>query len=202
MQGMYMVVYTQKLASMLYNSIIFQSLLILATSLAMGGHAGGISFLISFLTSFLMFLLSISFSSIVAFVLPFLSPSPAPYIASPLLVIGLFGAPSLIGALTGQHVGFILLKRYIKNRNGVENLAKLEAERWLFKAGIVQWLVLLILGNYFKVGSSYLALFWLASPAVACKLIYLFYVMFSLLFVPLCFCWWKGHEENVLSVQK
>ncbi|KAJ3706443.1 hypothetical protein LUZ61_010148 [Rhynchospora tenuis] len=165
--GMYMVVYTQKLASMLHNSVIFQSLLILATSLAMGGRTGGISFLISLLTTFLMFLFSLSFSSIVAFLLPFLSTSPAPYIASPWLVIGLFGAPALVGALTGQHIGFVLLKGYIKKSHGVENLAKLEAERWLFKAGIVQWLVLLILGNYFKVGSSYLALFWLASPSVA-----------------------------------
>lgn len=178
-----MVVYTQKLASMLNNSVIFQSLLILATSLAMGGYTGGISFLISFLTTFLMLLFSIFLSSIVAFVLPLLSSSPAPYIAFPWLVIGLFGAPALVGALTGQHVGFMLLKSYIKKRNGVENLAKLEAERWLFKSGILQWLVLLILGNYFKVGSSYLALFWLASPAVACKLIYLFYIIFSLPFV-------------------
>lgn len=186
-----MVVYTQKLASMLNNSVIFQSLLILATSLAMGGHTGGISFLISFLTTFLMLLFSISLSSIVASVLPLLSPSPAPYIASPWLVIGLFGAPALVGALTGQHVGFVLLKSYIKKRNGVENLAKLEAERWLFKSGILQWLVLLILGNYFKVGSSYLALFWLASPAVACKLIYLFYIMFSLPFVLLVEGVWR-----------
>ncbi|CAM8897743.1 unnamed protein product [Rhodiola kirilowii] len=47
------------------------------------------------------------------------------------------------------------------------DVVRLEAERWLFKGGFIQWLVLLILGNYFNVGASYLALVWLVGPAFA-----------------------------------
>ncbi|KDO44701.1 hypothetical protein CISIN_1g0024293mg, partial [Citrus sinensis] len=46
-------------------------------------------------------------------------------------------------------------------------LVKLEAERWLFKSGFLQWLILLALGNYYKIGSTYMALVWLVPPAFA-----------------------------------
>ncbi|KAF7130356.1 hypothetical protein RHSIM_Rhsim10G0213100 [Rhododendron simsii] len=37
------------------------------------------------------------------------------------------------------------------------DLAKLDAERWLFRAGLAQWFFVLMIGNYYKIGTSYLA---------------------------------------------
>jgi hypothetical protein len=130
-----------------------------------------------------MWIFSICLPVVVAFALPYMCPFPIPYVANPWLTIGLFGSPALLGAFIGQHIGFILLKRHLrrvhsKAKTGItpsmiENVTDLEAERWIFKSGFVQWLIALILGTYFKVGSSYIALIWLVSPAFACKLLIL-----------------------------
>uniref|UniRef100_A0A5B7BT72 Vacuolar membrane protease n=1 Tax=Davidia involucrata TaxID=16924 RepID=A0A5B7BT72_DAVIN len=175
--GTYMIVFRQRFANMLYNSVIMQSLLIWTTSLLMGGYSAAISLVLSCSAIILMWILSLSFSTAVAFVLPLISSSPVPYVSSPWLVIGLFAAPALLGAFTGQHLGYLILQRYLlnvvcKRKPNLSpvtqvDLAKLDAERWLFKAGLVQWLVLLIIGNYYKIKSSYLALVWLVSPAFA-----------------------------------
>ncbi|KAL2324805.1 hypothetical protein Fmac_023863 [Flemingia macrophylla] len=174
--GTYMIVYRQNFAHMLHNSVIMQSLLIWATSLVMGGITAATSFALSCLSILLMWVMSLSFSFLVAFLLPLISSSPVPYVSSPWLVIGLFGAPSFLGALTGQHLGFLLLQKYLLIAHSKRRhlplitkaaVVKLEAERWLYKAGSFQWLLLLILGNYFKIGSSYVALVWLVSPAFA-----------------------------------
>lgn len=174
-----MVVYHQQLATMLYNSVILQAVLIWTTSLFVGGFPAAISLGLSFLGVVLMWIFSISLSASIAFLLSFICSSPAPYIANPWLVIGLFGAPAVLGALIGQHVGYLILQKYLwhvaskgdPNRLPAiqDSLIKWEAERWLFKGGFIQWLILLIVGNFFKVGSSYLALVWLVSPAFACK---------------------------------
>ncbi|XP_059628313.1 uncharacterized protein LOC132271067 isoform X2 [Cornus florida] len=173
--GTYMVVYRQRFANMMNNSVIMQSLLIWTTSLLMGGYSAVISLALSCLTVILMWTCSLTFSALVAFVLPFASSTPVPFVSSPWLVVGLFAAPALLGALAGQHLGYLILKTYLSkvisermvNLSPVTqaNLAKLDAERWLYKAGLVQWLILLMIGNYFKIGSSYLALVWLVSPA-------------------------------------
>ncbi|KAL5216027.1 hypothetical protein ABZP36_007428 [Zizania latifolia] len=175
--GKYMVVYPQRLATMFHNSIIFQSLLIWGTSLLMGGWPGIVSFGLSCLSNILMFIFSIFLSVVVAFALPHICSFPVAYAAHPWLVVGLFGSPALLGAFVGQHVGFILLKRHLKHvysrtkpglaHNMLEHIVSLEAERWIFKSGFVQWLIFLILGTYLKVGSSYIALIWLVSPAFA-----------------------------------
>ncbi|PHU02040.1 hypothetical protein BC332_27291 [Capsicum chinense] len=175
--GTYMVVFRQRFASMLYNSMILQALLIWMTSLIMGGYSALVSLALSSLSLMLMWMCAIGFSVLVAFVLPLVSSSPIPFISSPWLVVGLFGAPAVLGAFTGQHVGYLILLKHLtktfsrRNRNLPlvvrEDLAKLDAERWLFKAGLMQWLVLLIVGNFYKIGSSYLALAWLATPAFA-----------------------------------
>lgn len=175
--GKYMVVYPLRLATMFHNSIILQSLLIWGTSLLMGGHPALVSFAISCLSIILMWIFSICLPVVVAFALPYMCPFPIPYVANPWLTIGLFGSPALLGAFIGQHIGFILLKRHLrrvhsKAKTGItpsmiENVTDLEAERWIFKSGFVQWLIALILGTYFKVGSSYIALIWLVSPAFA-----------------------------------
>lgn len=174
-----MVVYSQRLATMLHNSVILQSLLIWTTSLIMGGYHGAMTFGLSCFSILLMWICSLSLSIMVSFLIPLISTSPVPYIANPWLVIGLFGAPAVLGALTGQHLGFLCISRYLRctfskrvptvASNTLENLIKLETERWLFKAGFIQWLMLLIIGNFYKVGSSFVALVWLVSPAFACK---------------------------------
>ncbi|XAR72115.1 hypothetical protein NMG60_11018634 [Bertholletia excelsa] len=173
--GSYMVVYRQHLANMLYNSVIMQSLLIWTMSLVMGGRSAVVSLALSCLSIILMWICSISFSVLVAYILTLISTSPVPYVSSPLLVIGLFAAPALLGAFAGQHVGYRILLTYLlgisSRRSGnlspivQTQLAKLDAERWLFKAGMMQWFILLVIGNYYKIGSSYLALLWLVSPA-------------------------------------
>lgn len=174
--GTYMVVYRQNLANMLHNSVIMQSLLIWVTSLAMGGIPAATSLALSCLGVILMWVFSLGFSILVAFLLPLISSSPVPYVSSPWLVVGLFGSPAILGALTGQHLGYLLFQKYLLSVHSKRGqfppiiqaeLVKLEAERWLYKAGSFQWLILLILGNYFKIGSSYLALVWLVSPAFA-----------------------------------
>ncbi|KAJ4978790.1 hypothetical protein NE237_009570 [Protea cynaroides] len=175
--GTYMIVYSQHLASMLQNSVILQALLIWTTSLLMGGYPAGVSLGLSFISILIMWIFSLSFSVLAAFLLPLISSSPLPYIASPWLVIGLFGAPAFIGALTGQHVGYLILQKYLWHASSKREqkqspafqaqLIKLEAERWLFKAGFVQWLLILMVGNFYKIGSSYLALIWLVSPTFA-----------------------------------
>uniref|UniRef100_A0A0D9W782 Vacuolar membrane protease n=1 Tax=Leersia perrieri TaxID=77586 RepID=A0A0D9W782_9ORYZ len=175
--GKYMVVYPHRLATMFHNSIIFQSLLIWGTSLLMGGRPGLVSFGISCLSIFLTLISSVILSVVVAFALPHICSFPVAYVAHPWLVVGLFGSPALVGAFIGQHIGFIILKRHLKHvysttkpdlsQSMLEHIVNLEAERWIFKSGFVQWLVVLILGTYLKVGSSYIALIWLVSPAFA-----------------------------------
>lgn len=175
--GMYMIVYSQHLASLLSNSVMLQALLLWTTSLVMGGFSAVISFGLSCFCIILMWLLSLGFSLFVAFIIPLISSSPLPYIASPWLVVGLFGAPAVLGAIAGQHIGFLFLQKYLQkvvskrleNLSSIhkENLAKLEAERWVFKAGFIQWLVLLFIGNIYKIGSSYLAFVWLVFPSFA-----------------------------------
>ncbi|KAG5533206.1 hypothetical protein RHGRI_027425 [Rhododendron griersonianum] len=175
--GTYMIVFRQRFANLLYNSVIMQSLMIWTTSLLMGGYSAAISLALSCLSVILMWICSLSLSVLVAFILPLISSTPAPFVSSPWLVFGLFAAPALLGALTGQYLGYQILHTYLMNvssrRRGnlsqvvQADLAKLDAERWLFKSGLVQWFVLLLIGNYYKIGSSYLALVWLVSPAFA-----------------------------------
>ncbi|KAM7504429.1 hypothetical protein LguiB_003333 [Lonicera macranthoides] len=175
--GKYMIIYHQRFANMLYNSVIMQSLMIWVTSVLIGGYTAAISLALSFLSILLMWICSLTFSVLVAFILSFVSSWPMPFVSSPWLVLGLLGAPALLGALTGQHLGYLALKTYLShifaqkkaNLSPVirSDWAKLDAERWLYKAGLLQWLVLLIVGNYYHVGSSYLALVWLVSPAFA-----------------------------------
>lgn len=176
-----MIVYRQGFANMLYKSVIAQSLLIWTTSLLMGGYPAVISLSLSCLSVILMWIFALSFSVLAAFIIPLITSSPVPYVANPWLVVGLFGAPALLGALTGQYLGYRVLHAHLSNVYAKKkqlspviqaDLIKLEAERWLYKSGSLQWLILLILGTYYKIGSSYLALFWLVPPAFACESIF------------------------------
>lgn len=173
-----MIVYRQRFANMLHNSVIAQSVLIWTTSLLMGGYPAAISLALSCLSIILMWIFAISFALLPAFIISLISSSPVPYVANPWLVIGLFGAPALIGALSGQYLGYLGLHTYLSkvyakkkqlSADKQAGLVKLEAERWLYKSGSLQWLSLLILGTYYKIGSTYLALTWLVPPAFACE---------------------------------
>uniref|UniRef100_A0A1J3FTR0 Vacuolar membrane protease n=1 Tax=Noccaea caerulescens TaxID=107243 RepID=A0A1J3FTR0_NOCCA len=174
--GKYMIVYRQSFANMLYVSVIMQSILIWVMSLIMGGYPALASLLLSCLSIILSWIFSVAFSVAVAFILPWISSSPVPYASTPLMAVGLFVSPAVLGSITGQHVAFTFLRRKSSNRNSNrmqvsprlrDDLATLEAERWLFKAGFIQWLVLLAIGTYYKLGSTYLALVWLVPPAFA-----------------------------------
>ncbi|CAE6112707.1 unnamed protein product [Arabidopsis arenosa] len=112
--GKYMIVYRQSLATMLYVSVIMQSILIWVLSVFMGGYPAVVSLILSCLSIILSWIFSVAFSVAVAFILPWISSSPVPYASNP----------------------------------------------WM-------WLVLLALGTYYKLGSTYLALVWLVTPAFA-----------------------------------
>ncbi|GMI84843.1 hypothetical protein like AT5G20660 [Hibiscus trionum] len=174
--GKYMVTYSQYFAKRLQCSVINLSLMIWTTYLLMGGFTAAVSLALSCLSIILMLIFSLSFSALAAFSLPLISSSPVPYLSTPWLVVGLFAAPAFLGALTGQHLGYLVLQRYLshvyakrKQQSPVIQAAmiKLETERWLFKAGSLPWLVLLIIGTYYEIGSSYIALVWLVPPAFA-----------------------------------
>ncbi|CAN8275017.1 unnamed protein product [Cochlearia groenlandica] len=172
--GKYMIVYRQSFATMLYVSVIMQSILIWIMSLLMGGSPAVMSLLVSCLSIILSLILSVAFSVAVAFILPLISSSPVPYASYPWMTLGLFVSPAALGSISGQHVAFVFLKKISSNRNSNklsprlrDSLAKLEAERWLFKAGFIQWFLLLSLGTYYKLGSTFIALVWLLPPAFA-----------------------------------
>ncbi|KAK9126013.1 hypothetical protein Scep_014859 [Stephania cephalantha] len=85
----------------------------------------------------------------------------------PWLVVGLFAAPALLGAVICQHIGYIILSRNLwqisfkredqRIPDDTTYLIKLEIEMWLFNGGFIQWLALLILGSYYEVGPTYMA---------------------------------------------
>ncbi|EPS57910.1 hypothetical protein M569_16907, partial [Genlisea aurea] len=161
----------------LYTSVIAQSLLLWAASIYKAGFPGIVAVALSFLSVLLTWLCSISFTSAVAIVLPWLSISAVPFVSHPVLIVGLFGAPAFLGALIGQHVGLLALESYLcRSFSGRKRqlpsalrgaVAKLDAERWIFKAGFLQWLILLVIGTVYRVGATYIALTWLVSPAFA-----------------------------------
>nr|GMD35327.1 endoplasmic reticulum metallopeptidase 1 isoform X1 [Ipomoea batatas]GME21125.1 endoplasmic reticulum metallopeptidase 1 isoform X1 [Ipomoea batatas] len=178
--GRYMVVYPQSFADMLHKAVIILSLFIWTASLYMGGLSALISLAFSVLSIVLMWICSVGLSVLVAYVLPSVSSTPVPFIASPWLAIGLFAAPALLGAFVGQHVVYLFLQKFLsytfseRKKSFILSVqdddvseVELEAERWMFKAGLLQWLIVLAVGTYLKIGSSYLALVWLVSPALA-----------------------------------
>lgn len=163
-----MIVFRQHYAEMVYKSVILLSVLIGAASVYMGGLPAVVSLFLSCLSLIFMWIGSIVLASLVAFILPSISKTPVPFVATPWLVLGLYGAPALMGALMGQNFGFLLLRTYLSSIVKIAT-AELESERWIFRAGLLQWLIVLILGDHYKIKSTYLALVWLASPAFACK---------------------------------
>lgn len=181
-QGRWMVTYSLRTANTLHVSILIQGFILLISSLYLSGL--GIAALIELGLAILTIILTWTIASVhvflVAVILPHASPFPIPYITHSWLAVGLFGVPAVMGALIGHSLGRALLKLYIaKNldkgsstRFSKELSARhvdWHAERWLFKAGLLQWMVVLGLGTWIRAGSSYIALFWIIPPAVVCK---------------------------------
>lgn len=196
--GRYFITYSQQFAKQLYGSIILQSLLLLFVSSLQGGWTSVKALFLSMQCLILSWVFSLSISFLAALGLSFLSHAAIPYIAHPWLAAILFGIPALFGALVGHHLGCKLLKAYLFNVRQVRSkslqksfkktdlrltdlqqsskeidlrMATWDAEKWLFKAGFLQWLGLLIIGTWFEIGSSYIAMLWIVSPALAYGLI-------------------------------
>lgn len=178
--GKFMITYCENFAKRLYTFVIAVTLLVLVVSIYQGGSASVKALMLATISLIFTWVLAISFSVLSVFLLPQFSEVTIPYLPYPWLVIGLFGAPALCGALLGNFWGFSMLKGYLlrvrKTSSAVHikssehsdlTLAVWDAQRWLFKAGFLQWLVILAVGTWLEVGSTYIALLWLISPALA-----------------------------------
>ncbi|KAL3685909.1 hypothetical protein R1sor_003931 [Riccia sorocarpa] len=165
--GRWMVTYSMETARRIQISILIQGLVLLVSSMFLSGTgtAAFVELGLAILTLVLTWLMALAHVLLVAIILPYVSPFPLPYIAHSWIAVGLFGFPAVFGALLGQAIGRALLAKYI-GRDG-RRQAELHAERWLFKAGMLQWMLLLGLGTWVGAGSSVLALFWLVPPAIA-----------------------------------
>lgn len=182
--GRFFVTYSQQFSKQLNVSFISQALLLLLMSLFQGGLDSIGALLLAVLSLICTWVLSISLSILVGILLPYISHAAVPYIAHPWLAIGLFGASAMFGALVGHRLGYFLLAKYLfsvrQRRSEISkqsskerdlSMAVWDTERWLFKAGFLQWLGLLSLGTWLDVLSSYVALLWLIFPAIAYGLI-------------------------------
>eukprot|EP00850_Spirogloea_muscicola_P014007 SM000098S25087 [mRNA] locus=s98:154701:158828:- [translate_table: standard] len=126
-------------------------------------------------------LLSLASASLVAVLLPLLiSESPAPYIAHPWLVLPLFVAPALAGALLGHRAAHkINLRLHGRARTPrgpsedvyTQEKAAVDAERTEYLSGLWLWLAVLMAGTFAKMGSTYLAVPWLVCPTLLFVLI-------------------------------
>lgn len=175
--GNYMVTFPQSMAKTQYFNLITQGLVLLFSSLYLSGYSAFIEFGLAILTVGFTWFFAIVYVLGVAIILPMMSSFSIPYIAHPWLVVGLFGAPAGFGALIGHAAGRSILMYYLRKKNHTEEHARWHAERWLFKAGIFQWVVILALGTWVEAGTSYIALFWIIPPTTA-------YAMFEAQFSP------------------
>ncbi|CAM6082858.1 unnamed protein product [Calypogeia fissa] len=175
--GKYMVTYPRSMAKTQYFNLITQGLVLLFSSLYLSGYSAFIEFGLALLTIGFTWISAIIYVLGVAAVLPKMSSFAIPFIAHPWLVVGLFGAPAIFGALLGHAVGRRILMYYLRKKNHTEDHVRWHTERWLFKAGIFQWVTILALGTWVEAGSSYIALFWIIPPTIA-------YAMFEAQFSP------------------
>lgn len=164
-----MVTYPKSMAKTQYFNLISQGLVLLFSSLYLSGYSAFIEFGLALLTIGFTWFSAMLYVLGVATVLPTMSSFSIPYIAHPWLVVGLFGAPAVFGSLIGHAVGRWVLIYYLRKRDHTEEHARWHAERWLFKAGVFQWVATLALGTWVEAGSSYIALFWIIPPTIACK---------------------------------
>jgi hypothetical protein len=190
-----MVSYSKDSAKYIHGVIIVVGLVLFQASVCLSGVTGLIALGLAVFAILLTWIFAFGITLLVArLVVPYLSSFAIPFIVNQWMVIGLYGAPALFGALLGQHFGHGLLVSYLAGvhtklmqaeekgtpdqgtkeiiATRAQSLAEGEAERWLFKAGILQWLVVLGLGTWVNAGSAYLALAMVLGPAIACELLH------------------------------
>uniref|UniRef100_A0A7I4EH66 Vacuolar membrane protease n=1 Tax=Physcomitrium patens TaxID=3218 RepID=A0A7I4EH66_PHYPA len=187
--GWYMVTYSQDFAKLLHHSIIFQLIVLQVGDIYLSGIPCLVASCLAFLTICFTWCFALGFTLLVAILVPTLGSSAVPFLACPWLAIPLYCLPAAIGALVGHRFGHMLLVWYLrhvdeeqhkKTQSTLEqvvpekNLAinapytvLCEAQRWLFKAGIMQRVLVLVLATWAKAGSSYLALAWVVGPTIA-----------------------------------
>uniref|UniRef100_A0A803P248 Vacuolar membrane protease n=1 Tax=Cannabis sativa TaxID=3483 RepID=A0A803P248_CANSA len=173
--GTYLIVFRQHFSNLLNNSVIMQSLLIWVTSLIVGGYPAAISLALSSLSIILTWIFAVGLAVLVAFALPFY-PRPNTLYCEPMVGVWAICSTGSCWSIDWSiywlsYSPKIFVKSIFQEKAALPiiqaDVVKFDAERWLYKAGSVQWLVLLILGNYYKIGSTYLALVWLVPPAFA-----------------------------------
>ncbi|KAL2653870.1 hypothetical protein R1flu_021998 [Riccia fluitans] len=165
--GRWLVTYPLETGKKIQVSVLIQGLLFLISSIYLSETpvAASLQLGLAILTLVLTLLMAFAHVLLVAMILPSLSPFPVPYITHPWLAVGLFGVPAVVGALVGHAIGRALLLRSMGREGRRE--AEWHAERWLFKAGMLLWILVLGLGTSVRAGSSYIALFWIVPAAVA-----------------------------------
>ncbi|KAL2653871.1 hypothetical protein R1flu_021999 [Riccia fluitans] len=165
--GRWLVTYPLEAGKRIQVSILIQGLILLISSIYLSGDpiAAFLELGLALLTLVLTWLMAFAQVLLVAMILPYLCSFPIPYITHTWLAVGLFGFPAVVGALVGHAIGRALLIKYMERKGRRE--AEWHAERWLFKAGMLQWMLVLGLGTWVGAGSSFIALFWIVPAAVA-----------------------------------
>ena len=184
--GRYMLTYSQGFAKLLHFSVIFQLGILQVNAIVLSGFPALIAACLALLTIYLTWCFAIGFALLVAIIVPYIGSAAIPFLASPFLVIPLYCIPAAIGAVVGHHFGHILLVGYLwhvddeqHKQESAQSISDrmtsqhapttvlCEAERWLYKAGIMQWVLVLGLATWAKAGASYLPLAWVVGPTVA-----------------------------------
>ncbi|KAG0609983.1 hypothetical protein M758_7G029700 [Ceratodon purpureus] len=189
--GWYMLTYSQGFAKLLHYSVIFQLGILQVNAIVLSGFSSLVAACLALLAIYLTWCFAIGFTLFVAMIVPAIGSSAVPFLASPWLVIPLYCVPAAIGALIGHHFGHMLLVGYLwhvdeeqqkqkKTQSISDQITSLrgvvqhapatvlcEAERWLYKAGIMQWVLVLGLTTWAKAGAAYLPLAWVVGPTVA-----------------------------------
>ena len=113
--GWYMLTYSQDFAKLLHHSIIYQLIVLQVSSIVLSGFPSLVATLLAFLAIYLTWCFAIGFTLLVAIFVPTLSISPVPFLANPWLVIPLYSAPAIMGALVGHHFGHAILVAYLSH---------------------------------------------------------------------------------------
>lgn len=158
--GLYMVTYTQNFARVLHHSIMYQLGVLQISAIVLNGVGALTSASLALLTILLTWCFSLGLTVAVAFLVHVVAAAALPFFAFPGLVIPLYCAPAAMSALVAHHLCRSLLVRQLEGD-------VVEAERWLYKAAIMQWVLLLGLTTWVGAGSSYLPLAWVLGPTIA-----------------------------------
>ncbi|XP_024525642.1 endoplasmic reticulum metallopeptidase 1 isoform X1 [Selaginella moellendorffii] len=165
--GQYMVTFTRDFAKLLYSSVLIQSLLLFVGSMIRADQFSLPALLLAAFGVILSWIFSLSSAVAVAALLPRLCTYSVPYLAHPILAVGLFGAPAVFGGVIGHTLGYKLLRSYLVRSMPNSASVTAETEKFMFKAVFLMWLLVFGLGVWANAGSSYIAMAWLVIPSIA-----------------------------------